>query len=481
MKDIFLCHTGADKDWVEELAKRLEEESIENRNITVWFDKWDIEGGANLLDKIEQGLKTSSLVGVVLSPAMTRAEWPKMEWQSQVYEDPAGRKARILPILRHQFDPVTGEPIEIPLPLRFLKRYDFTNPKRYEAELRELVRRIQGRPHPRGGTGMASPPMFVGQEEPTGGEESLLSNLLPSISVPEFLWSDHTTETDPGRIIEKTHPRSPFWVGDGQLHSFWPNDAPKNPFKSLLTGGLRRVHKTADWLAHPDKSRVVVQMFNRALRTHCFKLRLDTPKGDRDRDLFFCPVSGSQPRMFAWGPGGRGRTLAKMATGKDGTRFGVHHSAKLRFIVLGGAAYLLVQPGWFFTKDGSSPLDGSTRGVLSTQWGGRERNAAVLRNVLMWGLFLANRHPTIELRLGPANLKVGPVPVHSQISTSVGEDSVRLDRILGGGLQAGEVGAPGLVEADDEIDEIAGLQGSGIFELMAETLAESEDDSGADE
>ena len=57
-KDIFLCHTGADKDWVEELAKRLEEESIENRKISVWFDKWDIDGGENLLDKIEEGLKS---------------------------------------------------------------------------------------------------------------------------------------------------------------------------------------------------------------------------------------------------------------------------------------------------------------------------------------------------------------------------------------------------------------------------------------
>jgi RNA-directed DNA polymerase len=101
-KDIFLCHTGADKDWVEELAKRLEDEPVADRKIGVWFDKWDIDGGENLLDKIEAGLKSSRFVGVVLSPAMTRAEWPKLEWQSQVYEDPAGRKARILPILRHQ-------------------------------------------------------------------------------------------------------------------------------------------------------------------------------------------------------------------------------------------------------------------------------------------------------------------------------------------------------------------------------------------
>ncbi|MCC7180961.1 MAG: toll/interleukin-1 receptor domain-containing protein, partial [Acidobacteria bacterium] len=179
-KDVFLCHTGADKDWVEALAKRLEEETVDNRQIAVWFDKWDIDGGENILDKIEEGLKSSRFVGVVLSPAMTRAEWPRLEWQSQVYEDPAGRKARILPILRHQFDPVTGEPIEIPLPLRILKRYDFTNPKRFEAEFRDLLRRIRGVANPRGGTPTPAGPVFVEQEEPTGGEESLLTNEILS-------------------------------------------------------------------------------------------------------------------------------------------------------------------------------------------------------------------------------------------------------------------------------------------------------------
>jgi hypothetical protein len=112
---------------------------------------------------------------------------------------------------------VTGEPLEIPLPLRILKRYDFTSHKRFEPELRELVRRIRGVPHPRGGGHAAPTPTFIGQEEPTGGEE--------------------------------------------------------------------------------------------------------------------------------------------------------HYAIRLRFVVLGGTPYLLIQPGWYFTKDGSKPLEGAVMGALSTQWG----------------------------------------------------------------------------------------------------------------
>ena len=82
-------------------------------------------------------------------------------------------------------------------------------------------------------------------------------------------------------------------------------------------------------------------------------------------------------------------------------------------------------------------------GALSTQWGGRERNAAVLPNVLMWGLFLANRQSAIELHLGSERLRIGAVPAHSWIGVGVSEDTVRLDRILGGAEHAGEIGEGG--------------------------------------
>jgi hypothetical protein len=309
-----------------------------------------------------------------------------------------------------------------------------------------------------------------------------LTNLLPTLRIPERLWSDESKETDRKKVIEKLDPKYPFWIGEGQLYSFWPPEAPQNPFKTILTGRLRKTHSVADWLADSDKSRRIVQLLNGALRTHCFKLRLKATEGDRE--LFFGPVSKNEVRTFRWGPSsGRGRTLAKMVSTADGTQFGVHHAAKLRMIVLGRAPFLLVQPGWYFTTDGVLPLEGSAMGVLSTRWGGRERNASVLRNVLMWGLLLANRKQSIQFDLGSDALTIGPVPAHSQISVSVSEDSVRLDRILGGGDHAGEVGG-GLDEeavVEDEIDQIARLKEVGAFELLADAFIESEGEGGGDD
>src|SRR3954471_16598616 len=111
--DLFLCHTGADKDWTRDLGARLEQHHIGNRPIKVWFDEWDIDYGHSVITAIGEGLKESRYVGLVLSPAMVKAEWPTAEWQSQIMDDPTGKSGRILPMLLHKFD-VDGAPIDPP-------------------------------------------------------------------------------------------------------------------------------------------------------------------------------------------------------------------------------------------------------------------------------------------------------------------------------------------------------------------------------
>jgi hypothetical protein len=69
------------------------------------------------------------------------------------------------------------------------------------------------------------------------------------------------------------------------------------------------------------------------------------------------------------------------------------------------------------------------------------------------------------LHLGSERLRIGAVPAHSWSGVSVSEDTVRLDRILGGAEHAGEIGEV-VASEEDEIDEIAKLQEAGVFELM---------------
>lgn len=82
--DLFLCHNGADKEWVEKLAEQIESETFEGtpngRALRVFFDKWDIRPGANVIQRLNDGLAKARYVAVVVSPDMVAADWPTLEW-----------------------------------------------------------------------------------------------------------------------------------------------------------------------------------------------------------------------------------------------------------------------------------------------------------------------------------------------------------------------------------------------------------------
>jgi hypothetical protein len=69
-KDLFLCHNGADKPWVEMLAERIEEVPFGSRTLAIVFDQWDFDKGGNFVLDMEKYLDTVRFVGVVVSRAM---------------------------------------------------------------------------------------------------------------------------------------------------------------------------------------------------------------------------------------------------------------------------------------------------------------------------------------------------------------------------------------------------------------------------
>jgi hypothetical protein len=472
--DLFLCHTGSDKDWTRQLATFLENHRIGNRPIKVWFDEWDIDYGLNIISKIDEGLRESRYVGLVLSPAMIRAPWPTIEWQSQVMDDPAGRSGRILPLLLKKFDE-SGAPIELPFILKPLKRFDFTEARKHQKELERLVRKLGDLPpsrgaqiHGRAGAGTAPGSLReLGQEAPDAIEESLSSNLLPVTALPKTLFSDGTTAQRKQDVWDNVKGRTPpFFIHGQRLYSFVAPSASKNFFTPFLVGRDQKSEPTSTWLSDPVRARDVIGMLNGGLRQHCHDLNIWTAK--RDRGLFYPPIfEGAAPRKFTWGTG-KFRTLAiiKPSTKEGGASFGVHMAARMRFMLLGQTLYLLIVPAWMFTTDGIKAVEGKQMGVFSTKWGGRERNAALLRNVLMWGLLIAGGQREIAINLGTAAaqtfVKLQSVPAHTRINVGIFGDAIRLDRILSG---------EGAGERKDieELEEIANLA------LLGEPTADDAD------
>ncbi len=99
-KDVFFCHASVDKDWVEDLATDIEREEWNGRRLSVFLDKWDIDGGDNIVLRLNQGLERSRFVAVVMSPEMMVAEWCKAEWSSVAHVDPTNRSSTPTPATR---------------------------------------------------------------------------------------------------------------------------------------------------------------------------------------------------------------------------------------------------------------------------------------------------------------------------------------------------------------------------------------------
>jgi hypothetical protein len=163
---------------------------------------------------------------------------------------------------------------------------------------------------------------------------------------------------------------------------------------------------------------------------------------------------------------------------KGGGEFGVHMAARMRFIQLGPKLYLLVEPAWMFTTDGIKPIEGKEMGVFSTKWGGREKNASVLRNVLMWGLLISDGKREIEINIGAEAsrvvAKIQSVPSHTRINVGIPGDEIRLDRILAG-EGAGEQREQTAPDDVQELKKIADLA------LIGEPSDRADDEASAAE
>lgn len=480
MKDLFLCYGGADKEWVRQLGARLEAELIGDRHIEVFFDDWDVDRGDNIVARIDEGLRTARFCAVVLSPSMLKREWPQAEWTARFMSDPGGRRHQLLPILLHEHDPETNELIDIPMLLRPIRRFDFTKPSQYEPEFAELVRKLRGERPRRGGLQAEKGPPHG--ERPAGAEaaddvqEVLVSNLLPVDALPQLIWSDAATTSKMTDVWHafKGHRVPPFVIDSGRLYSFFPPDDANSPFRSFLTGVAPRAEAVDSWLADQDKARMLIRLFNDALQEHAYHLRIRNLKDNRKQ--FYCPVFDGKPRQFRWGGGGRVRTIAKVARRADQQLIGIHYSARMRFLVLGARVFLLIEPGWMFTSDGVTPLEGKQVTVLSTKFGGKERNATVLRNVLMWGMLLADGQERIRISIGGPNLVIDSVPALAGIAAGIDGDSMKLDRIFAD--DAGVEVSPDSSPSDQEIDQVLTLAAVGAlasnddFDDMDEEVAE---------
>jgi hypothetical protein len=134
---VFLSHNKAQKDWTRRLAQFLRNEGLQ-----VFFDEDSIQLGEDLIFAIENGLRKSRHVLLVLSPEALASSWVALEFSASLHRDPKAAQRSIIPILRKE--------CEIPLVLARLNYLDATSDD-FDRQANQLLKAIDKDaviPHP---------------------------------------------------------------------------------------------------------------------------------------------------------------------------------------------------------------------------------------------------------------------------------------------------------------------------------------------
>jgi hypothetical protein len=435
--DLFLCHTGVDKDWTRELGTKIEGETSSGRTLRVFFDEWDIVPATNVVIRLEAGVTSSKCVGVVLSPEMLDAEWPTLEWTMAVYQDPSGRRGKVIPILKRNCD--------IPPSLRIRNILDFRKPESYEKSYAKLLAVLRNAPLPRGRQSSSQLVPPVGSPEYFAKplefaelvNEQLASNLFPLKTFPGTIWKAESKTDSTGQVfshlrkIISAHALPTFVLRQGNLYCFYDLTAKSCPFRGLITDAATiSREETKLWMEDKDKRNWLLQLLNRAVVNKCESLGLFH---DRTRTrTFFLPDNG-RDRVIEWDTGKRRskRTVVKRyQRGTTGEYFWSHQSAVIRFTAIDNRLFLRIEPGWTFTSDGVTPLPQNRMSSISSRWMYDEYNPSLFYNLRFWTYVLSEGQRKLVIDSGKSVTEVETTPATIEMNYGIDGDHFSVEKMF---------------------------------------------------
>ena len=111
---VFISYSHSDKDFVDSLAGQLV-----LRSANVWVDRWELNVGDSILNKVQNAIQDASALIIVLSKASVKSEWCKKELSAGLMRELDERRVVVLPAILEECD--------VPLFLREKMYADFRN------------------------------------------------------------------------------------------------------------------------------------------------------------------------------------------------------------------------------------------------------------------------------------------------------------------------------------------------------------------
>src|SRR5215470_17724785 len=94
MPDVFISHSGKDKEFVRNLYTRLTTDGVD-----CFFDEESIGWGDNWVRALERAIDECRFIVFVLSPDFCESKWVELERTSSLATDPSRLQEKIRPVL----------------------------------------------------------------------------------------------------------------------------------------------------------------------------------------------------------------------------------------------------------------------------------------------------------------------------------------------------------------------------------------------
>lgn len=91
---IFISYSHKNKEFVDKLAVQLVA-----RNVNIWLDRWELNVGDSLIDKVQEAVEGASALLVILSKESTESEWCKKELSSGLLRELEEKRVVVMPVL----------------------------------------------------------------------------------------------------------------------------------------------------------------------------------------------------------------------------------------------------------------------------------------------------------------------------------------------------------------------------------------------
>jgi hypothetical protein len=452
--DVFLSHTGIDKDWVRTLGERLEQEGIEDRpdarRIKVFFDEWDVDYGENIVNRLNEGLRRSRYLAAILSPEFLESNWANQEWTHWFMSDP--KASNLIPVL-YRDETLDGKRrIELPMPFKTARFVDFRERTHFERAFAQLLRRIRGlRPQ----RGEAGPARYTGSLHPATGisptteklwdadpvQEIIVSNLLEVKSLPATIWSGATAHEKPEEVWKAIPEAGVFILREHRLWTFADLTQESEVLRQAID--IKSVQPTPvnEWIGDDNRLRWLMAILNAVLKNRMGKIGI---KKDAKGRFYFKANSDGTPRRWA-NAGDREREVAAKKISTDGkSHFYVHAAAHMKFEKVGDRFFIKVEPTYTFTEDGETPLAPKATGKLAIRWSGQQRNDTIVRNLLFWTKLVAKNQKEFGIMTGGEEILISGIPASARTEHGIETDEVQIGALL-------NIGA----EDQDDLEEAA--------------------------